>query len=267
MVQPISEGHCAQVGETRFLSSSGTSSTISPRLKSRTRAFKLPRFPVEQSRNKLVQTIDIHAVAVYHGRLFLPLADPPIAYLPTPMTTKPSTPTIPCLQQPSPEPVTSNNSQQQAQAIQPYLSFGFKVEDAIVYISDTSHIPEDKWAVLETRPSGKSLPVLVLDCLRLRPHTSHVGLADSVESARRMGASRTYLTGFSHDVAHEEYVTIGEAVGGIKKETTLLTEAEKNGLAMIKDGKDFWLRPAHDGLRVFVESDGHVWDETYVRED
>lgn len=137
------------------------------------------------------------------------------------------------------------------------------MEDEIVYISDVSHIPEDKWPILETRPSDKSLPVLVLDCLRLRPYTSHIGLEDSVELARRICASRTYLTGFAHDVAHDEYVTIGEAVGGAEKDVGLLTETEKSGLALVKEGANFWLRPAHDGLRVFVESDGNVWDETY----
>lgn len=141
------------------------------------------------------------------------------------------------------------------------------MEDEIVYISDVSHIPEDKWPILETRSGdNKSLPVLVLDCLRLRPHTSHVGLEGSIELARRIRASRTYLTGFSHDVAHDEYVAIGEAVtrGGTEKDVELLTETEKYGLALVKEGARLWLRPAHDGLRVFVASDGRVWDETYL---
>ena len=149
--------------------------------------------------------------------------------------------------------------------IHPYICFGFKIEDEILYISDVSHIPEDKWSILETRPSGKPLPVLVLDCLRLRPHTSHIGLEGAVSIARRIHAKRTYLTGFSHDVAHDEYVTIGEAVGGAnaQKDVELLTETQKSGLAMVEGGTKFWLRPAHDGLRVFVESDGSVRDETY----
>jgi phosphoribosyl 1,2-cyclic phosphodiesterase len=177
------------------------------------------------------------------------------------MATKPSTPT-PCEQQPSPEPITSKNVQQ-APAIHPYFCFGFKVEDEIVYISDVSHIPEDKLTILETRPRDKLLPVLVLDCLRLTPHTSHVGLEGALELARRIHASRTYLTGFSHDVAHDEYVTIGEAIGGVEKGVGGLTETENSGLSLVKDGANLWLRPAHDGLRVFVESDGSVRDETY----
>jgi hypothetical protein len=176
------------------------------------------------------------------------------------MATKPPTPTIPHEQRPLLPLDLSRKDQEQTPAIHPYLCFGFKIEDKIVYISDVSHIPEDKWPILEGHP----LPVLVLDCLRLRPHTSHVGLEGSVELSRRIGASRTYLTGFSHDVAHEEYVTIGEAVGGAKKHNELLTETEKDGLALVKEGPDIWVRPAHDGLRVFEASDGEVWDETYV---
>lgn len=208
--------------------------------------------------------IQITPFSVHHGRIFS-VAHPTVS-LPSPMATKPSTPTIPCeeQEQPSLKLITSSNNQEQVPPIHPYICFGFKVEDAIVYISDVSHIPEDTWPILETRLADQSLPVLVLDCLRLAPHISHVGLEGSVEIAQRIHASRTYLTGFSHDVAHDEYVTIGEAVGGIDKDVRLLTETEKSGLALVKEGATFWLRPAHDGLRVFVESDGSVRDETYL---
>jgi hypothetical protein len=148
---------------------------------------------------------------------------------------------------------------------QPYLCFAFRVGDKVMYISDVSHIPEEKWPVIQSRVSsfGRPLPVLVLDGLRLLPTTSHVGIADAVEIARRVGASRTYLTGLGHEVMYSEYVTIGEAVGGGEKDTEQLTETEKQGLALIHKGKSLWLRPAHDGLRVFVEVDRQVWDETY----
>jgi hypothetical protein len=149
---------------------------------------------------------------------------------------------------------------------QPYLCYAFKVADKVVYISDVSHIPEDKWPIIESnRPDDSSpLPVLVLDCLRLLPNISHIGIGNAVETARRVGASRTYLTGFGHEVMHEEYVTIGEVVGGAVKDVEQLTETAKKGLALIQEGRSLWLRPAHDGLRVFVEADGDVCDETYA---
>ena len=138
----------------------------------------------------------------------------------------------------------------------------------MVYLSDVSHIPEDIWALFNRPADGSQQssvpPVFVLDCLRLKPHTSHLGLAQSIEIARRMGAERTYLTGFGHEVSHEEYVTITEAVsGGNIKYHAQLTAVEKQGLEMIPEGRATWVRPAFDGLRVFVSEDLKVRDEEY----
>lgn len=153
--------------------------------------------------------------------------------------------------------------------IQPYLCYGFKIEDYIAYISDVSHIPQDVWTLLGSRSSAdcRPLPVVVLDCLRLHPHTSHVGLGDSITLARKIKASRTYWTGFSHDVGHDEYITLGEIVGGAKRESSGLTEIELKGSALIDEahGNRIWVRPAHDGLRVFLNHEkGEVVDETYM---
>lgn len=106
-------------------------------------------------------------------------------------------------------------------------------------------------------------PVFVLDCLRLQPHTSHLGIADAVAVARRMGSQRTYLTGFAHEVSHDEYVTITEAIGGRVKPDHRLTSTEKQGLALVSGGEPIWVRPAYDGLRVFVSDDMSVADEEY----
>ncbi|KAF9458325.1 beta-lactamase-like protein [Collybia nuda] len=202
---------------------------------------------------------------VHHGRVFL--TNPPSMYLSTPTETVPSTPTesailLPLKQEKSQE---SEKIKHPQDIIHPYLCFGFKFGYEVVYISDVSHIPEEKWKIIESRQpdSGAPLPVLVLDCLGLRVHTSHMGLKESVETARRINASRTYLTGFGHRVSHDEYITIGEAVGGITKDLERLSETERAGLELIKKGKAVWVRPAHDGLRVFIEGDGRVWDESY----
>jgi len=132
-----------------------------------------------------------------------------------------------------------------------------------------SYIPQDVWALLESRSSTDSrpLPVVVLDCLRLHPHTSHVGLGGSTALARKINALRTYWTGFSHDVTHNEYITLGEIVGGAKREPSQLTEIELEGSAIIEEvqsNNNIWVRPAHDGLRVFLDREGQVVDETYT---
>ncbi|KAF8634423.1 hypothetical protein AX15_000874 [Amanita polypyramis BW_CC] len=195
--------------------------------------------------------IHITPFLVQHGRIFS--TAPPVTWLPTPAVTTPSSPIregiiLPDIQD-------GMEGTDRKGPIQPYMSFGFIIQDKIAYISDVSFIPEDVWSLLE------STSVLVLDCLRLRPHTSHLGLEEAVKVARRIGAARTYLTGFGHEVSHEEYVTIGEMVGGGAKE--VLTENERQGaeLAEIGRGKEIWVRPAHDGLRVVVGRG--VEDESY----
>ena len=145
----------------------------------------------------------------------------------------------------------------------------------MVYLSDVSHIPEDIWALFGRSGDSHRVvgdrdgqqcsvpPVFVLDCLRLQPHTSHLGIADSVAVARRMGAQRTYLTGFGHEVSHDEYVTITEAVSGRNTSSAELTKTVRRGLSLIADGEPIWIRPAFDGLRVFVSEEHRVRDEEY----
>ncbi|PFH54760.1 hypothetical protein AMATHDRAFT_72527 [Amanita thiersii Skay4041] len=200
--------------------------------------------------------IRITPFAVQHGRIFT--AAPAVACIPTPASTVPSSPKIEEATLPIKQPQVANGVKMNRalDIIQPYMCFGFKIQDQIAYISDVSHIPEDAWSLLE------SLSVLILDCLRLRSHTSHFGLEDSLRAARRINASRTYWTGFGHEVSHDEYITLGEMVEGINKDFTRLTEMEKRGMELIEEGKKIWVRPGHDGLRVFVK-DGLVRDESY----
>jgi hypothetical protein len=140
--------------------------------------------------------------------------------------------------------------------IQPFLCFGFKIEQNIVYLSDVSFIPDDIWPFL----GGAEL--CILDCLHLKPHASHLALDASIAIARRINAKRTYLTGFSHSVSHDEYVTITEAVGGKHIREDNLTEKEREGLGLVGKGDPFWVRPGHDGLRILLK-DGSILDDTY----
>lgn len=146
--------------------------------------------------------------------------------------------------------------------IHPYLCYGFKIQDSLVYISDVSHIPNDTWSLLERNQNG-TYPVLVLDCLRLVKHTSHFGVNEAVTNARRIGAKRTYCTGFGHEVSNEEYETIFKSLDGEGEISTDLTKLEKRGISLIEKGEKLWMRPAFDGLRVWISGDGSVIDEGY----
>lgn len=128
-------------------------------------------------------------------------------------------------------------------------------------MTDVSLIPDDAWPVIQV---GGQKSVLVIDCLRLRGHMSHMGVREAGEAIRRIGAKRSYMTGFNHDVSQEEYVRIGEGVigqGGEENETV------KRGIEMMREGLEgevHWVRPAHDGLRLHIDRAGRVWDETYT---
>lgn len=72
---------------------------------------------------------------------------------------------------------------------------GYRIGD-VAYITDTNHIPEASFALLE------GLDVLVLDALRHHGHPTHFSLEESIETARRIGAGRTYFTHIAHNIKH-----------------------------------------------------------------
>ena len=176
------------------------------------------------------------------------------------MVSGSSTPQLECLS----ADLTTN-----AQKIHPYVCLGFKISNAVVYAADVSHIPDTAWSLLENRSEDWTgpFPVFVCDCLRLQAHTSHFGLGEAIAASRRLGAIRTYLTGFGHEVSHDEYVTLGEVAGGrfVSEEAKMsqMTEVERRGIKVIGEGTPLWVRPAHDGLRVFLSCGGGVRDESY----
>ncbi|KAH9835841.1 beta-lactamase-like protein [Rhodofomes roseus] len=204
--------------------------------------------------------IQITPFAVQHGRIFTP---PPPVEMPitphsmSPASTAASSPNVPG----TPIHTADLPASPLTDAIQPYLCLGFMIQDAITYISDVSYIPEHVWTMFESR--GKVPPVFVLDCLRILSHTSHYGIEDSVRTARRMKAKRTYLLGFSHDLQHDDWVTIAEAAGGENHEGSKLALIDEHRLRGLREGDPVWVRPAFDGLRVFVSGDGSVRDEGY----
>ncbi len=96
--------------------------------------------------------------------------------------------------------------------------FGYRIGD-IGYVTDAKELPSAAAAVLA------GVKVLVLNALFRRPHPTHLSISEAVETARRIGAERTFLTHLTHRISHAEL------------------EAE------LPDG----VRPAFDGLRVTIE--------------
>ena len=64
------------------------------------------------------------------------------------------------------------------------------------YVTDLSEIPP------ATLDGLRHLDVLVLDCLRLRAHPTHLSLERALEYVRELQPRRTYLTHIAHDIKH-----------------------------------------------------------------
>jgi phosphoribosyl 1,2-cyclic phosphate phosphodiesterase len=77
-----------------------------------------------------------------------------------------------------------------------YPVLGFRFGN-VAYCTDTNGIPPASMALLE------GLEVLVLDCLRRRPHPTHFSLDEAIEVARRLAPKRTIFTHICHDLGHE----------------------------------------------------------------
>ncbi|KAJ1310280.1 hypothetical protein OPQ81_007020 [Rhizoctonia solani] len=162
----------------------------------------------------------------------------------------------------------------------PYLCFGFIFGDFMVYMSDVSHIPDDAWKTIHSKSPvfddlGCSSPnsqarrykVLVVDCLKLEPHTSHFGIQGALDAARRINAHRTYMVGFSHRVPHDDWDIIGDYLEGRelsdrKLERPNVVEAMRI-LPPPQEGNSLWFRPAYDGLRLFGNKED-VWEDPFI---
>ncbi len=97
--------------------------------------------------------------------------------------------------------------------------FGYRF-DRLAYVTDVKEVPPAE------RTQLLGLDVLVLNALWWRPHPTHLSIAEAIDTARALGARRTYLTHLTHETGHAELA------------------------AQLPDG----IVPAYDGLT--VETDG-----------
>lgn len=69
---------------------------------------------------------------------------------------------------------------------------GFRVRD-FAYLTDCHSIPETSF------PRLQNLQVLILDCLRMSEHDTHLSFEEAVAYAKRINAKKTIFTHLSHD--------------------------------------------------------------------
>ena len=73
---------------------------------------------------------------------------------------------------------------------------GYRVGN-LGYITDASEISENSMKLLE------GIDVLLLDCLRMEPHFTHLSFSESIEIAKIIDAKATYLIHMMHTLKYE----------------------------------------------------------------
>lgn len=75
------------------------------------------------------------------------------------------------------------------------MVFGYRI-GALGYVTDAKLLPEQAIDAL------RGVKVLVLNALFWRQHPTHMSVPEAIETARMVGAERTYLTHLTHDNFH-----------------------------------------------------------------
>ena len=71
---------------------------------------------------------------------------------------------------------------------------------SLAYISDCHEIPD------ETIEKIRGVDVMVLNCLRERPHPTHLSLENALAYIGRIAPKKAYLVHMCHDLTHEEWL-------------------------------------------------------------
>ena len=74
---------------------------------------------------------------------------------------------------------------------------GYRIGN-MAYLTDVSAIPDNSMQLLD------GLEVLLLDCLRFRPHHTHFSYDESIAAAAKINATSTYLIHMTHEMEYEE---------------------------------------------------------------
>lgn len=169
------------------------------------------------------------------------------------------------------EPNNTSSVTSQTKEPTPFKCFAFIINNALVYMSDVSNIPEEAWQVIHHPPappsSSSAVPspplyqTFIVDVLRPAPFVSHFGLDQAVLAARRLGAKKNYLIGPTHELNHDQWVSVGESLEDPSKRVDATRPAVvQEAFDAISPGPAVWLRPSFDGLRIVVPEEGDPED-------
>ena len=76
----------------------------------------------------------------------------------------------------------------------PVIAYRF---NDFAYATDLNYISDESINGLQ------DLDVLVLDCVRIKPHSTHLGLNEALEYIERIKPKRAFLTHLNHDIMYK----------------------------------------------------------------
>jgi phosphoribosyl 1,2-cyclic phosphate phosphodiesterase len=75
----------------------------------------------------------------------------------------------------------------------PVMAYRF---NNFAYATDLNFISDDTIAAMQ------GLDILILDCVRIKPHPTHLGINEALAYVERINPKRAFLTHLNHDVMH-----------------------------------------------------------------
>ena len=76
---------------------------------------------------------------------------------------------------------------------------------SIAYLTDCSYISQESIDLI--RKNAGNLEHLVIDGLRIRPHSTHFSFLEALSAAEQIEANHVWLTHINHDSSHEEIIS------------------------------------------------------------
>ena len=77
-------------------------------------------------------------------------------------------------------------------------SFGYRI-DSLAYMTDCEKIPDNAAERL------KNLEVLIINCVRIAAHDTHLNLSAALEAIERIKPKKAYLTHLNHDFKYSQW--------------------------------------------------------------
>lgn len=113
---------------------------------------------------------------------------------------------------------------------------------SIAYLTDCNFISENSIELVKKAVNGGVLDHLVIDALRVRPHSTHNSFDQALFYADKIGAVHTWFTHMSHDFFHSQ----------IQEYIDKNLEQYKNLKKIVLSGGT--VSPAFDGLELFTQN-------------